>query len=131
MASSDLAPLPQLPADRDSLFVAWARGRQQEERRRLLLLQGLQAQPDPSEAADIRGPITAWAEGLPAISAAMPTPSPSCAAAEPLPLAPARPTLRPLTMKKPPRSGGQGSHGYQRCDGPRRLTPPIRRRNTW
>jgi hypothetical protein len=26
-------------------------------------LQGLQAQPDPSEAADISGPITAWAEG--------------------------------------------------------------------
>lgn len=63
MASSDLATLPQLPADRDSLFVAWARGRQQEERRRLTLLQGLQAQPDPSEAADITGPITAWAEG--------------------------------------------------------------------
>ena len=63
MSSSDLAPLQAVSRDRDSLFVAWARGRQQEERRRLALLQGLQAQPDPSEAADIRGPITAWAEG--------------------------------------------------------------------
>ena len=49
--------------ERDGLFVAWARGRQQQERRRLRLLQGLQAQPDPSEAADISGPITAWAQG--------------------------------------------------------------------
>jgi hypothetical protein len=57
-------PLLQVPSrDRDSLFVAWARGRQQQERRRLTLLQGLQAQADPSEAADISGPITAWAEG--------------------------------------------------------------------
>jgi len=63
MANSDLAGLPATIRDRDSLFVAWARGRQQEARRRLTLLQGLQAQPDPSEAADISGPITAWAEG--------------------------------------------------------------------
>ena len=63
MSTCDLAHLPTAVRDRDSLFVAWARGRQQEERRRLALLQGLQAQPDPSEAADISGPITAWAEG--------------------------------------------------------------------
>lgn len=63
MSTSDFAHLPTAVRGRDSLFVAWARGRQQEERRRLALLQGLQAQPDPSEAADISGPITAWAEG--------------------------------------------------------------------
>jgi hypothetical protein len=63
MSRSDFAHFPTAVRDRDSLFVAWARGRQQEERRRLALLQGLQAQPDPSEAADISGPITAWAEG--------------------------------------------------------------------
>jgi hypothetical protein len=63
MSRSDFAHLPTSVRDRDSLFVAWARGRQQEERRRLALLQGLQAQPDPSEAAGISGPITAWAEG--------------------------------------------------------------------
>jgi hypothetical protein len=63
MSASDLAPLPTTMGSRDSHFVAWARGRQQEARRRQALLQGLQAQPDPSEAADISGPITAWAEG--------------------------------------------------------------------
>jgi hypothetical protein len=63
MAASELAGLSTAIRQRDSLFVAWARGRQQEARRRLALLQGLQAQPDPSEAADISGPITAWAEG--------------------------------------------------------------------
>ncbi len=63
MSTTDFAQLPTAVRDRDSLFVAWARGRQQEERRRLALLQGLQAQPDPSEAADISGPITAWADG--------------------------------------------------------------------
>jgi len=63
MSTTDFVQLPTAVRDRDSLFVAWARGRQQEERRRLALLQGLQAQPDPSEAADISGPITAWAEG--------------------------------------------------------------------
>ena len=63
MSTSNFAHLPSAARGRDSLFVAWARGRQQEERRRLALLQGLQAQPDPSEAADISGPITAWAEG--------------------------------------------------------------------
>ena len=63
MTSSNVTDLPTAVRGRDSLFVAWARGRQQEERRRLALLQGLQAQPDPSEAADISGPITAWAEG--------------------------------------------------------------------
>jgi hypothetical protein len=63
MSPSDLLPNAAPVRERDSLFVAWARGRQQQERRRLALLQGLQAQPDPSEAADIRGPITAWAQG--------------------------------------------------------------------
>lgn len=63
MTSSNVTDLSTAVCGRDSLFVAWARGRQQEERRRLALLQGLQAQPDPSEAADISGPITAWAEG--------------------------------------------------------------------
>jgi hypothetical protein len=63
MSTTDFAHLTTVVRDRDSLFVAWARGRQQEERRRLALLQGLQAQPDPSEAADISAPITAWAEG--------------------------------------------------------------------
>ena len=63
MSTSDLAHPTTASRNRDSHFVAWARGRQQEERRRLALLQGLQAQPDPSEAADITGPITAWAEG--------------------------------------------------------------------
>ena len=47
----------------DPLYVAWARGRQQEARRRQALMIGLQAQPDPSEAAGIAGPITAWAQG--------------------------------------------------------------------
>ena len=47
----------------DSLYVAWARARQQEARRRQALMLGLQAQPDPSEAAGIAGPITAWAHG--------------------------------------------------------------------
>ena len=46
----------------DSSYVAWARARQQEERRRRSLLVGLQAQADPSGAAGIAGPITAWAE---------------------------------------------------------------------
>ena len=63
MTPSDLLPSAAPMRERDSLFVAWARGRQQQERRRLTLLQGLQAQPDPSEAADISGPITAWAQG--------------------------------------------------------------------
>lgn len=63
MTPSDLLPNAAPMRARDSLFVAWARGRQQQERRRLTLLQGLQAQPDPSEAADISGPITAWAQG--------------------------------------------------------------------
>ena len=63
MTPSDLLPSAAPMRERDSLFVAWARGRQQQERRRLTLLQGLQAQPDPSEAADISGPITAWAHG--------------------------------------------------------------------
>jgi len=63
MTRSDLLPNAASMRERDSLFVAWARGRQQQERRRLTLLQGLQAQPDPSEAADISGPITAWAQG--------------------------------------------------------------------
>jgi len=48
---------------RDSLYVAWARSRQREERRRDGLLHGLHAQADPSEAAGIAGPITSWAEG--------------------------------------------------------------------
>jgi hypothetical protein len=63
MAPSDLAQPLRSIRERDRLFVAWARGRQQEERRRQALQQGLQAQPDPSEAADIAGPITAWAQG--------------------------------------------------------------------
>lgn len=63
VSTSDFSHLPTSVRDRDRLFVAWARGRQQEERRRQALMQGLQAQPDPSEAADISGPITAWAEG--------------------------------------------------------------------
>ena len=46
----------------DPSYVAWARARQQEERRRRSLLVELQAQADPSEAAGITGPITAWAE---------------------------------------------------------------------
>jgi hypothetical protein len=48
---------------RDTLYVAWARSRQREERRLATLLHGLQAQADPSEAAGIAGPITSWAEG--------------------------------------------------------------------
>jgi hypothetical protein len=44
-------------------YVAWMRTRQQQSRRRQNLLAGLQAQPDPSEAAGIPGPITAWAQG--------------------------------------------------------------------
>jgi hypothetical protein len=63
MAPSDLAQPLRSIRERDRLFVAWARGRQQEERRRQALQQGLQAQPDPSEAADSAGPITAWAQG--------------------------------------------------------------------
>jgi hypothetical protein len=47
----------------DTLYVAWARARQQEARRRQALMLGLQAQPDPSEASGIVGPITAWAHG--------------------------------------------------------------------
>lgn len=47
----------------EPLFVAWAREKAQEQHRRQVLLRGLQAQPDPSEAADISGPITAWARG--------------------------------------------------------------------
>jgi len=61
MASLDHTPLALSSPASDLLFVAWARGREQEQRRRRLLLQGLQSQPDPSEAADISGPITAWA----------------------------------------------------------------------
>lgn len=49
-------------SQQDPHYVAWARARQQEERRRRSLLVGLQAQADPSEAAGIAGPITAWAE---------------------------------------------------------------------
>lgn len=63
MVSLDQAPLELSSRSSDPLFVAWARSREQEQRRRRILLQGLQAQPDPSEAADISGPITAWANG--------------------------------------------------------------------
>jgi hypothetical protein len=51
------------PAPRDTLYVAWARSRQREERRIASLLHGLHAQSDPSEAAGVAGPITSWAEG--------------------------------------------------------------------
>jgi hypothetical protein len=53
---------PASVSNQDPSYVAWARARQQEERRRRSLLVGLQAQADPSEAAGISGPITAWAE---------------------------------------------------------------------
>ena len=53
---------PASASHQDLSYVAWARARQQEERRRRSLLVGLQAQADPSEAAGIAGPITAWAE---------------------------------------------------------------------
>ena len=64
--SPQFAPGPGRAAtnlQRDRLFVAWIRARQQQAHRRNALLHGIQAQPDPSEAAGIAGPITAWAEG--------------------------------------------------------------------
>jgi hypothetical protein len=53
---------PPHPATEPS-YVAWMRSRQQLSRRRQAQLAGLQAQADPSEAAGITGPITAWAQG--------------------------------------------------------------------
>ena len=58
--SSGATPLAMaLP---ESSYVAWSRSRQIAERRRQQLLRSLQAQPDPSEGADVIGPITAWAQ---------------------------------------------------------------------
>ncbi len=60
--SSMALPTAPSPSSEPS-YVAWMRHRQQLSRRRQALLAGLQAQADPSEAAGIPGPITAWAEG--------------------------------------------------------------------
>jgi hypothetical protein len=94
----------------DSLYVAWARARQQEARRRQALMLGLQAQPDPSEAAGIAGPITAWAHGHARQKGSTPMPSPGSGAVE-----------CGRAIKKSPGWAGAGSvgaaHVQQRLEG--------------
>jgi hypothetical protein len=63
MSSPNSSPFSLPTRISEPLFVAWARERAQANRRRAHLLRGLQAQPDPSEAAENSAPIAAWARG--------------------------------------------------------------------
>jgi hypothetical protein len=63
MSTANSSPFSLPTRISEPLFVAWARERAQTNRRRAHLLRGLQAQPDPSEAAENSAPIAAWARG--------------------------------------------------------------------